>query len=84
MTYRQEFEEAMTLVEQISEVCDGADLFEMMYALTMLQTELLVEMESVSGHKFEPQLAKLFSDLLNDARESRQLNDMDETEATAH
>lgn len=84
MTYRQEFEEAMSLVEKISEVCDGADHFEMMYALTMLQTELLVEMESVAGHGFEPQFANLFKDLLNDARDSRRLNDMDETVETPH
>lgn len=84
MTEDKEYERMMELVSKISDICDGEDYFDMLYALTLLLSELFVEIESETGKDPGPMFTKMFNELLTEARDNRRLIDMDESNETAH
>lgn len=83
-THGEEYERTMQLIDEISELCEGVEYFDMLYALTSLLTTLLVEMEDATGKSAGPMFAKLFNDLLTEAKSLKELDDMDESNETAH
>lgn len=79
------FEESMDLIERLDKTCEGVDYFNMLYSMTYILAELIVEMEKVYGiEKPMKTFGGLFNDFLTDNRQMQDLEELDEEELTRH
>ena len=48
---KEEFKQSMELAEHISDLCDGKELFTILFALVEMTTDVLIEMEQMKHDK---------------------------------
>lgn len=70
----EEFKQSMELAENISDLCDGKELFTVLFALVEMTTDVLIEMEQTKHDKQSCPVdlfAKMTSQILAEKRGRR-------------
>lgn len=57
---KEEFKQSMELAEHISDLCDGKELFTILFALVEMTTDVLIEMEQTK-HDKQPCPVEMFA-----------------------
>lgn len=83
-THDKSYDATMGLIDVLGDACQGHDYFDAIYALASVLSEVLLDAETVMDESPMPLFAKLFNDLMKEARDFRELEDMDESTSTQH
>jgi hypothetical protein len=74
MTDKEHFNASMGLIENISNACEGADYFDMMFALSAVTAELITSIADELDRDATPVFLKLLKDHLSQKVEDKKLH----------
>lgn len=73
-TEMEAFEESMNLIDKISDACEGADYYNMLFAIASVTAMLLNEIRNDTGKDASPLLLKLLKDHLHGRQDKERMH----------